>query len=194
MDEQSKIEIEKHMQEILRLIGENPERDGLVKTPERVAKSLEFLTSGYRMEPKNVLNDALFSSTNNEMVLMKNIEFYSLCEHHLLPIIGRVHVAYIPNKKVVGLSKIPRMVNIFARRLQIQEQMTVQIANAIQEVVHPLGVGVVVEARHMCVEMRGVEKINSITTTSALRGSFITRADTRKEFFDLINSPKNFAF
>ncbi|ABS52269.1 GTP cyclohydrolase I FolE [Campylobacter hominis] len=194
MDEQSKIEIEKHMQEILRLIGENPERDGLVKTPERVAKSLEFLTSGYRMEPKNVLNDALFSSTNNEMVLMKNIEFYSLCEHHLLPIIGRVHVAYIPNKKVVGLSKIPRMVNIFARRLQIQEQMTEQIANAIQEVVHPLGVGVVVEARHMCVEMRGVEKINSITTTSALRGSFITRADTRKEFFDLINSPKNFAF
>ena len=194
MDEQSKIEIEKHMQEILRLIGENPERDGLVKTPERVAKSLDFLTSGYRMEPKNVLNDALFSSTNNEMVLMKNIEFYSLCEHHLLPIIGRVHVAYIPNKKVVGLSKIPRMVNIFARRLQIQEQMTEQIANAIQEVVHPLGVGVVVEARHMCVEMRGVEKINSITTTSALRGSFITRADTRKEFFDLINSPKNFAF
>lgn len=194
MDEQSKIEIEKHMQEILRLIGENPERDGLVKTPERVAKSLEFLTSGYRMELKNVLNDALFSSTNNEMVLMKNIEFYSLCEHHLLPIIGRVHVAYIPNKKVVGLSKIPRMVNIFARRLQIQEQMTEQIANAIQEVVHPLGVGVVVEARHMCVEMRGVEKINSITTTSALRGSFITRADTRKEFFDLINSPKNFAF
>ncbi len=194
MDEQSKIEIEKHMQEILRLIGENPDRDGLVKTPERVAKSLEFLTSGYRMEPKNVLNDALFSSTNNEMVLMKNIEFYSLCEHHLLPIIGRVHVAYIPNKKVVGLSKIPRMVNIFARRLQIQEQMTEQIANAIQEVVHPLGVGVVVEARHMCVEMRGVEKINSITTTSALRGSFITRADTRKEFFDLINSPKNFAF
>ena len=146
------------------------------------------------MEPRNVLNDALFSSTNNEMVLMKNIEFYSLCEHHLLPIIGRVHVAYIPNKKVVGLSKIPRMVNIFARRLQIQEQMTEQIANAIQEVVHPLGVGVVVEARHMCVEMRGVEKINSITTTSALRGSFITRADTRKEFFDLINSPKNFAF
>ena len=194
MDEQTKIEIEKHMQEILRLIGENPERDGLVKTPERVAKSLEFLTSGYRMEPKNVLNDALFSSTNNEMVLMKNIEFYSLCEHHLLPIIGRVHVAYIPNKKVVGLSKIPRMVNIFARRLQIQEQMTEQIANAIQEVVHPLGVGVVVEARHMCVEMRGVEKINSITTTSALRGSFITRADTRKEFFDLINSTKNFAF
>ena len=194
MDEQSKIEIEKHMQEILRLIGENPDRDGLVKTPERVAKSLEFLTSGYRMEPKNVLNDALFSSTNNEMVLMKNIEFYSLCEHHLLPIIGRVHVAYIPNKKVVGLSKIPRMVNIFARRLQIQEQMTEQIANAIQEVVHPLGVGVVVEARHMCVEMRGVEKINSITTTSALRGSFITRADTRKEFFDLLNSPKNFAF
>lgn len=194
MDENAKLQIQNHMREILKLIGENPEREGLLKTPERVAKAFEFLTSGYEMDPKIVLNDALFTSTNNEMVLMKNIEFYSLCEHHLLPIIGRVHVAYIPNKKVVGLSKIPRMVNIFARRLQIQEQMTEQIANALQEVVHPLGVGVVVEARHMCVEMRGVQKINSVTTTSALRGSFITRADTRKEFFDLINSPKNFTF
>ncbi|MBO7475845.1 MAG: GTP cyclohydrolase I FolE, partial [Campylobacter sp.] len=132
--------------------------------------------------------------SNNEMVLIKDIEFYSLCEHHLLPIIGRVHVAYIPNGKVVGLSKIPRMVNIFARRLQIQEQMTEQIANAIQEVVKPLGVGVVVQARHMCVEMRGVQKINSLTTTSALRGIFIKNANTRKEFFDLINSPKNFSY
>ena len=128
------------------------------------------------------------------MVLIKDIEFYSLCEHHLLPIIGRVHVAYIPNGKVVGLSKIPRMVNIFARRLQIQEQMTEQIANAIQDVVKPLGVGVVVQARHMCVEMRGVEKINSTTTTSALRGIFIKNANTRKEFFDLINSPKTFSY
>ena len=128
------------------------------------------------------------------MVIMQNIEFYSLCEHHLLPIIGRAHVAYIPNGKVVGLSKIPRMVNIFARRLQIQEQLTEQIAGAIEDVIKPLGVGVVVEARHMCVEMRGVEKINSVTTTSALRGSFITNPDTRKEFFSLINSPKDARF
>ena len=152
------------------------------------------MTSGYSQDPKEILNDALFSSSNNEMVLMKDIEFYSLCEHHLLPIIGRVHVAYIPNGKVVGLSKIPRMVNIFARRLQIQEQLTEQIANAIQDVIKPIGVGVVVQARHMCIEMRGVEKINSTTTTSALRGIFIKNANTRKEFFDLINSPKTFGF
>ena len=164
------------------------------QTPERVAKAYEFLTSGYELDPKEILNDALFESSNNEMVLIKDIEFYSLCEHHLLPIIGRAHVAYIPNKKVVGLSKIPRMVNIFARRLQIQEQLTEQIANAIQEVIHPLGVGVVLQARHMCMEMRGVQKINSTTTTSALRGLFISRNDTRKEFFDLINSPKTFGF
>ena len=179
---------------MLDLLGEDPKREGLVKTPSRVAKAYEFLTSGYTQNPKDVLNDALFSSSNNEMVLIKDIEFYSLCEHHLLPIIGRVHVAYIPNGKVVGLSKIPRMVNIFARRLQIQEQMTEQIANAIQDVVKPLGVGVVVQARHMCVEMRGVEKINSTTTTSALRGIFIKNANTRKEFFDLINSPKTFSY
>lgn len=187
-------EFEKAVKKILEIIGEDPSREGLVKTPNRVYKAFEFLTSGYKQDPKVVLNDALFTSNNSEMVLMKNIEFYSLCEHHLLPIIGRVHVAYIPNGKVVGLSKIPRMVNIFARRLQIQEQMTEQIAAAIQSVIKPLGVGVVVEARHMCVEMRGVEKINSITTTSALRGSFITNPDTRKEFFSLINSPKESHF
>lgn len=179
---------------MLEILGEDPKRDGLVKTPERVAKAYEFLTSGYELDPKEILNDALFESSNNEMVLIKDIEFYSLCEHHLLPIIGRAHVAYIPNKKVVGLSKIPRMVNIFARRLQIQEQLTEQIASAIQEVIHPLGVGVVLQARHMCMEMRGVQKINSTTTTSALRGLFISRNDTRKEFFDLINSPKTFGF
>lgn len=182
------------VEKMLELMGEDPKREGLIKTPLRVAKAYEFMTSGYNQDPKEVLNDALFQTSNQEMVLMKNIEFYSLCEHHLLPIIGRVHVAYIPNKKVVGLSKIPRMVNIFARRLQIQEQMTEQIANAINEVVNPLGVGVVVQARHMCVEMRGVEKINSITTTSALRGSFMNRAETRKEFFDLINSTNDFKF
>ena len=194
MDENSKEKFANAVKEMLALMGEDPNREGLVKTPMRVAKAYEFLTSGYSQNPKDVLNDALFSSSNNEMVLIKDIEFYSLCEHHLLPIIGRVHVAYIPNGKVVGLSKIPRMVNIFARRLQIQEQMTEQIANAIQEVVKPLGVGVVVQARHMCVEMRGVQKINSLTTTSALRGIFIKNANTRKEFFDLINSPKNFSY
>ncbi|MBO7369468.1 MULTISPECIES: GTP cyclohydrolase I FolE [unclassified Campylobacter] len=194
MDENSKIKFENLVKQMLEILGEDSNREGLLKTPARVAKAYEFLTSGYSQNPKDVLNDALFSSSNNEMVLIKDIEFYSLCEHHLLPIIGRVHVAYIPNGKVVGLSKIPRMVNIFARRLQIQEQMTEQIANAIQEVVKPLGVGVVVQARHMCVEMRGVQKINSLTTTSALRGIFIKNANTRKEFFDLINSPKNFSY
>ena len=194
MDEKSRAKFENLVKQMLDLLGEDPEREGLVKTPSRVAKAYEFLTSGYTQNPKDVLNDALFESSNNEMVLIKDIEFYSLCEHHLLPIIGRVHVAYIPNGKVVGLSKIPRMVNIFARRLQIQEQMTEQIATAIQDVIKPLGVGVVVQARHMCVEMRGVEKINSTTTTSALRGSFIKNANTRKEFFDLINSPKTFSY
>ncbi len=194
MDEKSRAKFESCVSQMLEILGEDPKRDGLTKTPERVAKAYEFLTSGYELDPKEILNDALFESSNNEMVLIKDIEFYSLCEHHLLPIIGRAHVAYIPNKKVVGLSKIPRMVNIFARRLQIQERLTEQIASAIQEVIHPLGVGVVLQARHMCMEMRGVQKINSTTTTSALRGLFISRNDTRKEFFDLINSPKTFGF
>ena len=194
MDEKSRAKFENCVSQMLEILGEDPKRGGLVKTPERVAKAYEFLTSGYELDPKEILNDALFESSNNEMVLIKDIEFYSLCEHHLLPIIGRAHVAYIPNKKVVGLSKIPRMVNIFARRLQIQEQLTEQIASAIEEVIRPLGVGVVLQARHMCMEMRGVQKINSTTTTSALRGLFISRNDTRKEFFDLINSPKTFGF
>ena len=184
------IKLEECIREILNLLGENPARNGLLHTPKRVAKSLDFMTSGYYEDPKNVLNDALFESTNNEMVLIKNIEFYSLCEHHLLPIIGRAHVDYIPNGKVVGLSKIPRMVDIFARRLQIQEQLTEQIAQAIEECINPQGVGVVLEARHMCMEMRGVGKINSITTTSALRGIFLKKHETRKEFFDLINASK----
>ncbi|QKF63979.1 GTP cyclohydrolase I FolE [Campylobacter corcagiensis] len=191
---QNQEKFENLVRQMLEILGEDTDRDGLKKTPQRVYKAMKFLTSGYDMDPKTVLNDALFDSTNNEMVLIKDIEFYSMCEHHLLPIIGRVHVAYIPNGKVVGLSKIPRMVNIFARRLQIQEQLTEQIANAIQEVIKPRGVGVVVEARHMCMEMRGVEKINSTTTTSALRGGFISDARTRKEFFSLINSPKEMRF
>ena len=171
-------------------IGEDPSREGLIKTPSRVQQAFAFMTQGYKQDPKQILGDALVESTNNEMVLIRDIEFYSMCEHHLLPIIGRAHVAYIPDGKVVGLSKIPRMVDIFARRLQIQEQLTEQIAQAIDEVIEPKGVGVVLQARHMCMEMRGVEKINSATTTSALRGLFIKNPDTRREFFALINSPQ----
>ncbi|EDO9795370.1 GTP cyclohydrolase I FolE [Campylobacter fetus] len=193
-DQNRKIEFEKCVKTMLEILGENPDREGLLNTPKRVAKAYEFITSGYWQDPKDVLNDAMFDSSNNEMVLLKDIEFYSICEHHLLPIIGRAHVAYIPDGKVVGLSKIPRMVNIYARRLQIQEQMTEQIAQALQDAISPKGVGVVVEARHMCIEMRGVEKINSTTTTSALKGIFIKNAETRKEFFDLINSPKSVKF
>jgi len=180
--------IENATKAILEAIGENPNREGLVKTPKRVAKSFEYICSGYFKDPKEVLNDALFESTNNEMVVVRNIEFYSMCEHHILPFFGRVHVAYIPDKKVVGLSKIPRMVNVFARRLQIQEQLTEQIADAIMDVVKPKGVGVVIHARHMCMEMRGVESKYSYTSSSALRGIFLEEK-TREEFFHIINAP-----
>jgi GTP cyclohydrolase I len=173
---------------ILEAIGEDVNREGLIKTPRRVAKSFEYICSGYFKDPKEVLNDALFESTNNEMVVVRNIEFYSMCEHHILPFFGRVHVAYIPDKKVVGLSKIPRMVNVFARRLQIQEQLTEQIADAIMDVVQPKGVGVVIHARHMCMEMRGVETKYSYTSSSALRGIFLEEK-TREEFFNIINTP-----
>jgi GTP cyclohydrolase I len=173
---------------IIEAIGENIKRDGLIKTPKRVAKSFEYICGGYFNDPKEILNNALFESTNDEMVVVRNIEFYSLCEHHILPFFGRVHVAYIPDKKVVGLSKIPRMINIFARRLQIQEQLTEQIADAIMEVVQPKGVGVVIHARHMCMEMRGVETKHSYTSTSALRGIFL-KEKTREEFFNIINAP-----
>ncbi|MBN2964927.1 GTP cyclohydrolase I FolE [Sulfurospirillum sp. T05] len=192
MDTQAKFE--EAVRTILTLIGEDVTREGLEKTPARVFKAFEFMTQGYTQDPKQVLGDALFESTNDEMVLIRDIEFYSMCEHHLLPIIGRAHVAYIPNSKVVGLSKIPRMVNVFARRLQIQEQLTEQIAEAIHDVIKPKGVGVVLQARHMCMEMRGVEKINSTTTTSALRGSFLKNPDTRREFFSLINSPQGMRY
>ncbi|MFV0482380.1 MAG: GTP cyclohydrolase I FolE [Campylobacteraceae bacterium] len=188
MNDKQIAEFEEAVKKILSLIGEDTNREGLLKTPNRVAKAYEFMMQGYSQDPKQVLNDALFTSSNNEMVLVRDIEFYSMCEHHMLPIIGRAHVAYIPNGKVVGLSKIPRMVNIFSRRLQIQEQLTEQIAEALHDVIKPRGVGVVIQARHMCVEMRGVEKINSTTTTSALRGSFLKDPNTRREFFSLINA------
>ncbi len=182
-------ELELAVTKILELLGEDPKREGLLKTPSRVAKSLQFLTEGYTQDPKEVLNQALFSSSNDEMVVVRDIEFYSMCEHHILPIIGRVHVAYIPDGKVVGLSKIPRIVDIFARRLQIQEQLTEQIADAISDTIKPKGVAVVVHARHMCMEMRGVQKINSTTVSSALRGLFKSDQRTRSEFYNIINTP-----
>jgi GTP cyclohydrolase I len=182
-------EFEQAVTKVLELLGEDPTREGLLKTPSRVAKALKFLTEGYDQDPKEILNQALFSTSNDEMVLVRDIEFYSMCEHHMLPIIGRAHVAYIPDGKVVGLSKIPRIVNVYARRLQIQEQMTEQIADAILETIQPKGVAVVVHARHMCMEMRGVQKINSTTVSSALRGLFKSDERTRSEFYNLINTP-----
>jgi len=186
--------IEKSVKNILEAIGEDPTREGLEKTPHRVAKAFAQIFQGYEQDPIKILKSAQFESTNNEMVLIKNIEFYSMCEHHMLPIIGEAHVAYIPDGKVVGLSKIPRVVDVFAKRLQIQEQLTEQIANSIQEAINPKGVAVVIQARHMCMEMRGVEKRKSVTTSSALRGLFMTDKATRSEFFSLINSSniKNF--
>jgi GTP cyclohydrolase IA len=188
VEEDKNEEFENAVKSMMLHVGENPEREGLLDTPSRVRKAYEFIYSGYKEDPKEILGKALFTSTNDEMVLIKDIEFYSTCEHHLLPIIGRVHVAYIPDGKVVGLSKIPRVVNVFARRMQIQEQLTEQIADAIMDTIAPKGVAVVVVARHMCMEMRGVEKINSTTTSSALRGLFKRDEKTRSEFFSLINS------
>ena len=182
-------EFENAVKNMMLHVGEDPEREGLQDTPSRVRKAYEFIYGGYKEDPKEILEKALFTSSNEEMVLVKDIEFYSTCEHHLLPIIGRVHVAYIPDGKVVGLSKIPRVVNVFARRMQIQEQLTEQIADAIMDSIEPKGVAVVITARHMCMEMRGVEKINSTTTSSALRGLFKKNEKTRSEFFSLINSP-----
>jgi len=176
-----------HMREIIQLVGEDPNREGLRKTPERFEKALKFLTSGYHQNIDHVFNGATFSVTYDEMVVVKDIEFFSLCEHHLLPFFGKCHVAYIPDKKVVGLSKIPRLVNMFARRLQIQERLTNQIANAIQQKIAPLGVGVVIEGRHLCMVMRGVEKESSQTVTSAMLGSFKDNPKTREEFLALIH-------
>jgi GTP cyclohydrolase I len=174
---------------MIKSVGEDPDREGLLKTPERVFKAFQFMYGGYEEDAEEILKSALFTTSNDEMVLIKDIEFYSTCEHHLLPIIGRAHVAYIPDGKVVGLSKIPRVVNVFSRRMQIQEQLTEQIADAIMQTIEPKGVAVVIQARHMCMEMRGVEKINSTTTSSALRGLFKRDEKTRMEFFNLINSP-----
>ena len=172
-------ELEEHYRQILGLLGEDAEREGLVKTPQRVARAMQTLTRGYRMDPKAVLNSAKFKEDYSQMVIVKNIDFYSLCEHHMLPFFGKVHVAYIPNGYITGLSKIARVVDIFSHRLQVQERMTLQIKECIQETLNPLGVMVVVEAQHMCMQMRGVEKQNSITTTSDFTGAF-NQAKTRE--------------
>ena len=178
------------IRELLAELGEDPAREGLLDTPKRVEKSLRFLTSGYAADVDAVLNNALFTVDYNEMVIVKNIDFYSLCEHHLLPFFGKCHVAYIPQGRVLGLSKIPRLVEIYARRLQVQERLTNQIAETLREKVRPLGVGIVVEASHLCMSMRGVEKQNSVAVTSAMLGVFQHDARTRMEFLDLIKRPE----
>jgi GTP cyclohydrolase IA len=172
---------------ILEEIGENPEREGLLKTPERVAKAMQFLTHGYDLNPAEILKSAMFKEEYSQMVLVKDIEVYSMCEHHLLPFFGKAHVAYIPNGHIVGLSKIPRIVDAFARRLQVQERLTNEIRDCIQETLKPLGVGVVIEAQHLCMQMRGIQKQNSVTTTSAFTGEFLNET-TRSEFIKLIGS------
>lgn len=180
--------LELMVERMLSELGEDPSREGLARTPKRVAKSLRYLTSGYQQDPDKVLNGALFSVSYDEMVIVRDIEIFSLCEHHLLPFFGRCHVAYLPNRKVIGLSKIPRLVDVFARRLQVQERLTTQIAETIMEKVRPRGVGVVIEARHLCMIMRGVEKQNSVAVTSAMLGSFRNNAQTRSEFLNLVRN------
>jgi GTP cyclohydrolase IA len=178
--------MERSFRDLLEAIGEDPERQGLLRTPNRAARAFEFLTNGYRQNLDQIVNDAIFDSDASEIVLVKDIELYSLCEHHLLPFVGKAHVAYIPNGKVIGLSKVARIVDVFARRLQIQENLTVQIADALMKTLHPGGVAVVIEAKHLCMMMRGVEKQNSVMKTSCLLGSFKEDARTRSEFLSLL--------
>ena len=180
-------ELTEHYRQILQLLGEDPTREGLEKTPLRVAKAMQVLTRGYEKDARKVLTDALFKEDYNHMVIVKDIDFFSLCEHHMLPFYGKAHVAYIPNGYITGLSKIARVVDIYSHRLQVQERMTMQIRQCIEETLHPLGVMVVVEAKHMCMQMRGVEKQNSITTTSEFSGAF-NQAKTRQEFMNLLHS------
>jgi GTP cyclohydrolase I len=180
-------DISNFYQDILIKLGENPKREGLEKTPERVAKSLQYLTHGYDLNPSDILKSALFNEEYDEMVIVKDIDVYSLCEHHMLPFFGKAHVAYIPNGKIVGLSKIPRVVDAFSKRLQVQERLTTEIRDCIQEVLQPKGVAVVIEASHMCMQMRGVQKQNSCTTSSSFTGAF-EQAITRKEFINLLSA------
>ncbi len=174
--------------EVIEQIGEDPTREGLIKTPERVAKAMQFLTNGYDQNPDDIVNQAIFHEEYSEMVIVKDIELYSLCEHHMLPFFGKAHVAYIPNGKIVGLSKIPRVVDAYSRRLQVQERLTIEIRDCIQRTLEPKGVAVVIEASHMCMQMRGVQKQNSSTTSSAFTGLFMTNDSTRKEFINLVQA------
>ena len=185
-DQDTTAKLAEHYKAILELLGEDPQREGLPKTPERVAKAMQFLTQGYNMDPVAILNSARFKEDYQQIVLVKDIEIYSMCEHHMLPFYGKAHVAYIPNGVITGLSKIPRIVDAFARRLQVQERLTVQIRDCIQETLNPLGVAVVIEAAHMCMQIRGVQKQNSVTTTSAFTGAFLRDLRTREEFMRLI--------
>lgn len=178
--------MEEHVRAILKFIGEDPEREGLLKTPSRVTQALTFLTSGYRVDPDEVINDALFTEDYEEMIVQKDIDFFSLCEHHLLPFFGKAHVGYIPHHKIVGVSKLARLVDVYSRRLQVQERLTSQIAATIMGKLNPLGVAVVIEAEHLCMRMRGVEKQNSLIITSTLLGAFRSRQETRNEFMNLI--------
>lgn len=180
--------LSEHYEEVIKQIGENPEREGLLKTPERVAKAMQFLTKGYDENPDEIVQQAIFHEEYSEMVIVKDIELYSLCEHHMLPFFGKAHVAYIPNGKIVGLSKIPRVVDAYARRLQVQERLTIEVRDCIQRTLDPMGVAVVIEASHMCMQMRGVQKQNSVTTSSAFTGLFMTNDSTRKEFINLVQA------
>ena len=184
----SEKKVAENVYSILENIGEDPSRQGLLKTPERVAKAYTFITQGYEQDARKILRSAMFDEDYSEMVLVKDIELYSLCEHHMLPFFGKAHIAYIPNGKIVGLSKLPRIVDVFARRLQVQERLTIEIRDAIQETLDPAGVAVVIEAQHLCMQMRGVSKQNSVTTTSAFSGAFMDDIKTRKEFISLIGS------
>ena len=186
-DQETTDSLKKLYNGLLKDVGENPDRDGLLKTPERAAKAMQFLTQGYEQDPIAILRGAMFDENHQDMVIVKNIEVYSLCEHHMLPFFGKAHVAYIPNGKIVGLSKIPRIVDVFARRLQVQERLNKNIIDAIEEALQPLGVAVVIEASHMCMMMRGVEKQNSTTTTSGFTGQF-EKQETRSEFLNLISA------
>jgi GTP cyclohydrolase I len=180
--------MEKEYKSIIEQLGENANREGLLKTPERVAKSMKFLTSGYDINPDELINQAIFHEEYSEMVLVKNIDIYSLCEHHMLPFFGKAHVAYIPNGKIVGLSKIPRVIDAYSRRLQVQERLTIEIRDCIQRTLEPKGVAVVIECCHMCMQMRGVQKQNAQTTTSAFTGLFLSNDATRKEFINLVQT------
>ncbi len=187
-DEEAIRKLAEHYRGVLTLLGEDPEREGLVKTPERVARAMAFMTKGYTEDPHAILTSAMFREEYRQMVLVKDIEIYSMCEHHMLPFIGKAHVAYIPDGYITGLSKIARVVECFARRLQVQERLTVQIRDCIQQVLNPMGVAVVIEAQHTCMQMRGVQKQNSVTTTSAFTGVFLSQHRTREEFITLVSN------